>query len=215
MAYEAGPFDTPHWYVQWGGKLPGNEQWSCGLRMAIVNSGTAINDPAMQAGVAAAVQAFHISAGASISAAAKLSFVKVNLVGTDGRYVAPTTSETIVADVGGSGSSAPAYPNQVALAVSLTTAFSRGPAHRGRFYVPLPSFGLDGAGTISSAAATQMKGAATDLLTALNAVDNNSTVAVFSRKLGAPAHNIVTGIEVGRVYDTQRRRRRSLVENYS
>jgi len=38
---------------------------------------------------------------------------------------------------------------------------------------------------------------------------------VMSRKAGAPTTRIVTGVDVGRVLDTQRRRRRSLPESYS
>lgn len=214
MSYEPGPFDSAHWYVQWGGKLPGNEEWSCGVRMANTGGGAPANDPALLAGCKAAIQTFHTSNDAFISGAAKLSFVKCNLVGTDGRYVDPVTYEQVVADIGGAGPASPAYPNQIALAVSLTTAFSRGPGHRGRFYVPLPSYVIDATGVIAAANAVQMSTAVDALTAALNAVSGNAKLAVFSRKLGAPAHNLVTGNLVGRVYDTQRRRRRSLVEDY-
>lgn len=214
MAYEPGPYDSKHWYLQWGGKLPGNEQWSCGLRLANTAGGDPINDPAMLAACKTAIQAFHVSVGASISQPAKLSFVKLNLIGTDGHYVAPVTYQTIVADVSGGGPASAPYPNQIALAVSLTTGFSRGPAHRGRFYLPLPGFNLDGTGLIAAANANVCSGAVDTLVAALNAVSANAKVAVFSRKFGAAAHNLVTGNLVGRVYDTQRRRRRSLIEDY-
>jgi predicted peroxiredoxin len=57
--------------------------------------------------------------------------------------------------------------------------------------------------------------AATTLLTSLNAASANWEVAVFSRKQGAAGNRKVTGIEIGRVLDTQRRRRRSLAEGYA
>lgn len=213
MPYEAGPFSTQHWYLQWGGKLPGSEQWSCGLRLAPESGVTPTNDPAMLAAAVTAVQAFHTSADAKVGSVAKLSFVKLNLIGVDGRYVEDVTMETPIADVAGGGAST--MPNQVALAISLVTGFSRGPAHRGRFYIPVPAVPVEATtGLIAAATATTIKGAAQTFVDALNAIPN-SYVAVMSRKFGSPAVRPVTGVEVGRVLDTQRRRRRSLAEQYA
>lgn len=214
MAYVPGPFDSAHLYVQWGGKLPGNEQWSCGVRMygpsaqAVADAATLVDD------YAAAIQAYHTRNTSNISGAAKLSFVKTNAIGVDGHYMSNVTNEQIIADVGGGGAAIPPHPNQIALVISLVTGFSRGSAHRGRFYMPLPVF-LPGAdGLISEADRNFAKGSAETLLAALNAATPAWKVGVFSRKLGSPGHRAVTGIQVGRALDTQRRRRRSLVENY-
>lgn len=214
MSYLPGPFDSRHFYLQWGGKLPGGEHWSCGLRMAAVGGATLANDAGMLASARTAVEAYHTNAGSGCSARALLSFVKLNLIGTDGTYVDDTTYEVVLADVPGAGSAASTPANQVALAVSLTTGYSRGPAHRGRYYLPLPIFGLDSAGVFAAANAGAVSDLTDSYIAALNAISANAKVAVFSRKLGAPAHRLVTGNQVGRVYDTQRRRRRSLVENY-
>lgn len=214
MSYTPGPFDSAHIYVQWGGKLPGDEQWSCGLRMRNKGTGVLANDVAVLNGVATAIQAFHSAAGPGISQAATLTHVKANLIGTDGHYVDSTTLEKTVSDLPGGGPALPYYPNQVAMAVSLLTGFSRGPAHRGRFYLPLVSYPMLSGGVIATDKQDNIKAAATTLLTALNAVSANLEVAVFSRKLGAPGNRRVTAMAVGAVYDTQRRRRRSLVEAY-
>lgn len=215
MAYQPGPFDSAHYYLQWGGKLPGNEQWSCGLRMASVGGGTPINDPGMMPTLVTAVTEYHQRAETNISGAAKLSFVKFNVIGTNGLYVDQSTQETVVADIGGVGTNAiPPYPNQVTWAVSLTTGFSRGPAHRGRYYLPLPTANIETNGTVGAATAGYLSDSTDTFIAALNAVTTNAKVAVFSRKLGAAAHRLVTGNQVGRVLDTQRRRRRSLLENY-
>jgi len=214
MSYTAGPFDSPHVYLQWGGKLPGNEQWSCGMRFYNAGGATLINDPTWLASAKTAIQAYHVSTSSYISGAAKLSFVKGNVIGTDGHYVADTTNEVVVADVAGGGSATPPHPNQVALAISLTTGYSRGPAHRGRFYMPLPMFLPDVNGLISTGDRDFAKTSALGLVTALNAITANLKVGVFSRKVGVAGHRAVTGVEVGRVLDTQRRRRRSLVEGY-
>lgn len=214
MSYTPGPFDSGHIYVQWGGKLPGAEQWSCGLRL-YGPSATAIADAASLADdMVGPITAYHTSTTAYIAGAAKLSFVKTNAIGTDGHYMSSLTNEQVVADVAGGGAAIPPHPNQVALAISLTTGFSRGPAHRGRFYMPLPMF-LPGAdGLISVSDRNYAQAAAQALVTGINATNSSWKVGVFSRKAGAAAHRPVTGVAVGRALDTQRRRRRSLTELY-
>lgn len=214
MPYIPGPFPGMHLYLQWGGKLPGNEQWSCGLRMASTGAVTSLDPTSMIAAATTAVQTYHTSVLTSISSRALLQFVKLNAIGTDGHYVESSTTEQIVADVGGGGSGASTMPNQIALAVSLTTAVSRGPAHRGRFYLPLPTFGLDANGVFAAANADAVSDATDTFISSLNAINASWKVAVISRKLGGPMQRLVTGNKVGRVYDTQRRRRRSLIEDY-
>lgn len=215
MPYVAGPFDQAHLYLQWGGKLPGNEQWSCGLRIKSLSGAiaTPTDQNAMITGMKTAIQAFHVRAGSFIGSSALLSFVKLNTITTAGVYGVDTTTQQVVADVAGGGGST-IIPNQVALAVTTETGFSRGAAHRGRFYLPMPSMAVQSDGTILSADATSVKTSCGTLLTALNAVNANFKVAIFSRKSGAPANRQVTGFSVGRVLDTQRRRRRSLAELY-
>lgn len=213
MPYEIGPYDSAHLYLQWGGKLPGNESWSCGVRMQS-ESGTMLITDSMMASAVAAVQTFHTAPTSFIHPFAKLSFVKWNQVGVDGKYVFQTTRETILPDVAGGGPSAPIYPNQITIVTSLTTGFTRGPAHRGRFYIPMPAIAVDQNGAILPDRAADVGLSVDTLLAGLNAISADLKVAVFSRKKLAPGHRLVTGNEVGRILDTQRRRRRSLIENY-
>jgi len=213
MPYTAGPFSSQHLYLQWGGKLPGNEQWSCGLRMLRTGGGAWPPEgvASVLTPVKTAIQAFHVRVGSMISARALLSFVKLNMVDEDGTYTLDTTNQAVIADVAGGGTDY-GHPNQVTIAVSTETGFSRGPAHRGRFYLPLPGMAVEADGLISVADATAIKTSSATLLTALNAASTLYKVGVMSRKSGAPAERPVTGFSVGRVLDTQRRRRRSLLE---
>jgi hypothetical protein len=215
MPYTAGPFIDPHMYVQWGGKLPGGEQWSCGLRMGQVAPGTWLAGDAATdlAAISTAISAFHARAGSKIDSRALLSFCKVNFIGTDGKYVLPTTNEHIFADIPG-GITSGYTPNQITLAATMLTAFSRGPAHEGRFFIPLPAMFVTSSGLIDAADGAAVKASCATLLTALNAVDSKYKVMVFSRKAGAAAKNAVTGFKIGLVLDTQRRRRKSLPESY-
>lgn len=213
MPYTPGDFDAAHVYVQWGGKLPGGESWSCGVRMAKISGGAAEVSAGMLTGYKNAIQTFHSAAGTKVNINAKLSFVKANAISVDGHYSLNVTNEALVADVGGGVNTNPIHPNQIALAVSLTTGFSRGPAHRGRFFLPLPQSLSDSeTGLIPADEATSVKGTAATWLAAMNAVDADYQVAVFSRKSGAATHRLVTGVSVGRALDTQRRRRRKLTE---
>jgi hypothetical protein len=220
-----GPFDRAHTYLQWGGTLPGNEQWTCGLRLAPPVAVAAEDLPTheeMQAliedTVGAIVTTYFSSANAGINANIKLTFVKFNVIKTDGLYRDAATAEQVFTPLGGGVSGLP-LPNQIALAISTCTAFTRGPAHRGRWYSPSPATSIDvTTGLISQAYADQVATAAWGYVTALNtALFDGGTgpqVAVMSRKDLAPATRFVTSIEVGRVLDTQRRRRRSIPEMY-
>jgi hypothetical protein len=215
MSYTAGNFDSAHLYVQWGGKLPGPEIWSCGLRLRKKTAGAIDSGAGLLVGVSAAIATFHASADAQISAAAKLSFVKVNAIGVNGKYSGDGTNQALYADTPGAGAAIQKYPNQIAWAVTLTTGFSRGAAHKGRFYLPLPDCYISGTdGRVSTAAAEQLHGAVSTLLTNLNAVNTDYEVAVFSRKSGAAGNRRVTGNAIGRTLDTQRRRRSAQVEDY-
>lgn len=215
MPYVPGPFISPHLYLQWGGKLPGAEQWSCGLRFSPVATGPWPPEDAagLIAAAATAVQTYHTSANTQIHSTCKLSFVKLNAIDADGTYSLDTTNQVVLADIAGAGASAQP-PNQIALAITAETGFSRGPAHRGRFYLPMPAIAVAADGMVAAATITAIKGTSTTFLTALNAISTKYKVAVHSRKAGAPAQRLVTSFSVGRVLDTQRRRRRSLVENY-
>jgi hypothetical protein len=171
--------------------------------------------------VVAAVQAYHTRATTHIAASGKLTFVKVAKIETDGRYPADyNASEHVYADLGGGGGSE-AIPNQIALAVSLTTEVTRGPAHRGRFYLPVPAaFPIPTDGLIGATVAADVVASTKTFLEALSDYPGIDTpvspeVVVMSRKAGNPRTREVTGVAVGRVLDTQRRRRRSLQENYA
>jgi hypothetical protein len=215
MPYTPGPFDAPHLYLQWGGKLPGLETWSCGLRMAAAGAFTSLDPAGMLSGVTTAVQNYHTAANTLISSQAKLSFVKLNAINEAGHYIEQSTYESVLADLAGGLTPTNGVPNQLALAISLTTGVSRGPAHRGRFYLPLPAMALGSDGLVTTTHRDLVKGTTTTFINALNAVNTNYDVAVFSRKSGAAAHRVVTGHVIGRAVDTQRRRRRKVLEAWA
>lgn len=223
-----GNYDRNHILVQWGGTLPGKEEWSCGVRMAndmVGNNMSSLPSAGelqtwLDGSLKDAVQAFHTRATSHISGWCLLTFVKANIVGMDGRYVDNITHEHVFTPTPGDSVS-PLYPNQVALVASLTTGLARGPAHRGRFYMPLPAIALEpSTGAIAVGGAIDVAGSVKTFIEALSDtpgidIASDVNVCVMSRKTGAAATHKVTGVEVGRVLDTQRRRRRSLDEQYA
>lgn len=211
--YQTGPFDESHLYLQWGGSLPGSESWSCGVRFRAVTAANSGDPAGMIAGCVSAISSYHADANTKIATLAKLNFVKLNMVNTAGHYAADVTYQTILTPVAGGQSVAAGSPNQMALAVSLTTDVTRGHAHRGRFYLPMPQVALDATtGVLSTTDANAVKTRTLTFITALNAVSGNYKLAVFSRKSGDPRHRDVLSCQVGRTLDTQRRRRKKVLE---
>jgi len=98
-------------------------------------------------------------------------------------------------------------PPQCAVTVSLRTAvFNK--AGRGRFYLPALSTDKVSAGRILAGAVTQIVTASQKMIQSLNGA--GYTVVVYHR--ASRTHDNVVSVNVGDVFDTQRRRRDKLVE---
>jgi hypothetical protein len=152
---------------------------------------------------------------------ARLTRCRVAQVGVDGLVTKSEDGQYNQADAAvnypGSGSG-PSLPFQTALCISLMTA-RPGPTGRGRFYLAAPALtlGLDGRLTTAQQDAFATKSA--EFILAVDAAWASSSegaspggnVVVASSKGYA---SVVTGIRVGRVPDTQTRRRGDLLEEY-
>lgn len=113
------------------------------------------------------------------------------------------TAETLV----GTDASGP-LPPQCSIVVSMRTAlFNK--SGRGRFY--LPTFGVDvlAAGRLPTTARLQTTTAAQKMVQSLNGA--GYTVCIYHRT--TKTHDNVVSVNVGDVYDTQRRRRDKLIES--
>lgn len=223
-------YDRKHVLLTWGGPLPGGEEWSCGIRLA---SGVSEDELApiplgisdqfladLMVSYVPAVKTFHSSAATKILSACQLTHIKAAAIGRDGKYLPGQVAmvESVFAPVSG-GWGGSNVPNQCTLAVTTTTALTRGPAKMGRFYLPLPGQAIGVDGLISAADASNVAGAARTFIEAISDIPGvdiiTSPGASVMSKVGNGASNRITGVKVGRVIDTQRRRRRSLVEGYS
>jgi hypothetical protein len=220
------PYDRRHVLAQWGGTLSGGEIWSNSLRLVSSETGNDAAVPVHDEMVAwlegpakDAAAAFHNDFNTGLSSKAKLEYLKLNVVDINGHYVEQNTLEYLYNPPVLGGSGAAIHPTQVSLVVSTTTEFSRGYAHRGRFYLPMPAQVLDAAtGLVPAPTAMNVAIAAKTFIVALADQSGpdaflDMRVAVMSKR-GTGATNVVTGVAVGCVMDTQRRRRNSLPENY-
>lgn len=205
-------FANPFLRLQVSGIHMAEEEWSWSLAF---DGGT--RPATVPQAVIDAVVALHQGAGL-INSRAKLTTIKINEIGADGKYTqADTVAHDFVPGLGGNVQGNPAPP-QVALAVSLRTARRRGAGAFGRFYLPLPNIMWNyDTGVMDGTLAQSFADAAGTMIVAIqNALGAQCIVASQGGAAGSipAAHVPVTGVEVGRVYDTQRRRRESLKESH-
>jgi hypothetical protein len=164
--------------------------------------------------------AAHIGGQSSVKVAlteVKTSFVKADgLVARDasGAFVQGVTAT----DVGAVQDST--YPSQVALAVSLSTAFD-GAVGRGRFYLPGPGTKVLVRGQMTANVVAGITSAARAFINAVNAAAaplSYGPVAIASAgsvtKGLAPALRTVTAVRVGSRLDVIRSRANDLDEAY-
>lgn len=212
MAVLTGPI----FKLVFGGTMPGLDEWSCSMILA----GEVANPSLVATAVdyKPAFTAWWGRASSSIAPGATLEYVKFNQINkSDGKYTSSGTSDTALyapALIGNPTSFK--LPNQCTQAVTLHSELSRGRGSKGRFYPPTTTF--DGTsqtlGTDGRVGAVWSKGeadSAATLLNAINAIAVNLSVVVWSQ-IGQAAHG-VEKVSVGRVVDTQRRRRSSLDED--
>lgn len=148
------------------------------------------------------------------SNAAEINTIKLNEIGTNGRYVdqGNTVAEYLTTPIPGTGTIKPAP--QVALAITLRTAKSRGRAHAGRFYVPTPAILPSADGLLSAPSVLEIAGMAKDMLDDFQTALGADWMPAVMSNVGTGTQEPITHVAVGRVLDTVRSRRTSLGEDY-
>lgn len=203
------PYPNDHGRLTWGGGAwSNNEIWQCGLRLSSAEAPSSSQVDAWVAGVTAymtTVQNTHV-----------LEWLKWAPIGTDGKYLdAPDIIERDMHIVGSNGKSF-RFPGQVSAVVTMRSAKKRGSATHGRFYPPTQPVFVDTDGRIQAGDKDALATAAKTLVNAINsaAADGKHEVSLCSPggKKTTPDQQKVVSVGVGRVLDTQRRRRSALPE---
>lgn len=156
---------------------------------------------------------YHRAGVMGIHPSAILRQVRIASILPSGKYardpwVVPTG---VVRGGGPEGNTLP----QAALVVSLETA-RYGPTGKGRFFLPMPTFALEPDYQISPADAQGVRDRTVQLINEINDEPGFDVLGLGVCIASSKGYNTrVTGVRVGRVIDTLRTRRRSLLEDYN
>lgn len=220
----------PAFWTRWsfGGVLFTNETWTCNMTMGTPGGAGVVPISEAQwwtfcdenlTKAHTAFKAFYGHANSLASDKSSHIWTKAAVLNEAGNYVgtrAPAYTEAVPVTVG----PAVALTPQTAIVLSNMTAIARGPGHSGRIYVPAGSRTspiFDNTGHITYAGLNLWLAAYKTLIETMNAFTIGGSLAsprvsVVSKV--AATSSRVTNVRIGDVYDTQRRRRESIEENY-
>ncbi len=221
----------PHYLLQIGGPLGLSEEWSCSIRLHHPDDAT--RPAAIRAAAAASelddvvadVRAWLTAMEGYRPSSQRLGYVKFNAIGADGRYQSSQTTE-IQYTTGQLPGQSPPAPFQNALAVSWLTDAQRGLASRGRIFLPAAPWQVGDDGQFTAAAVGPVASMTRTFIQNLGNwpgfdLPNSPVPSVVSRgkvlgpgSFGQGAARPITRVAVGRVPDTQRRRRAKLREEH-
>lgn len=217
------PYQNAHVKITvFGTSCDGAEEWSTGFRMGQEGAGS--GNFAIGAGFTDALlplwQTFFTTGTTGISSNFKTTGIKAAVILPDGKTdLANVETKAYATPIAG-GKASGIFPPQVALVAQLAAASPIGLGAKGRMYLPGVCHAMNSNGHISP---TEAQNVANALRTFLDAAENatNSPGYVINASKGrpgvpftAPIHRRVTSVRIGSVYDTQRRRRNGLTENY-
>jgi hypothetical protein len=192
----------------WGGRLCVTESWSVSLHFIIPEPGIPVGGDAFEP----AIRDWMGRIDSNVPSTALVDWIKFNrLDPLTGLYLDQGNANTHFVQPPIAGACIPGLP-QGTTAVSTMTAITRGRASKGRFFPPSGSQHFPLAdGRISVAHAQAEATSAAQLITDLNGSVEGECY-VWSQV--GQVQQEITGCRVGRVVDTQQRRRKNLVEEY-
>lgn len=216
---------VPHILIAFGGalteKTASDEIWECTLRAFPGSSGgpdslvgASLDLQAWCNAMAGPLGTWFGSASQQNANNSNVSYVKANIIGTDGKYTSAATNVTDFTAV--AGGSTQTIPSFCSVATSWGSNKARGPASHGRLYLPNYTFAVTGA-EITGTAATAAMNSGKSLINLIRANTSGLSGGVMSPALvssigGAWAY--INSVRVGNVVDTQRRRRNAVPETY-
>lgn len=202
------PFPAAHSYVTFlGDAYQQREIWQTGLRLA----GTAVPTEAQLQALADAFSDNIWPTSTFPPSTHRFLGVKWAPIQTNGLYPPDAVSLEHFLEAPIPGTAGTGYP-QIAIVLSLRTTRARGYASNGRMYIP-SALPIGSGGQIPEADAINVSLAAAQFISDVDAVGLGQPVVMS--KVGAGVTAPITGVRVGRVMDTQRRRRNAIPEEYT
>ena len=206
------PYADQHLLFTASGLTASGETWSCGLRTrGFLTSGL----PAKAEQVAERWATLITTPGALFGVGTTITNVTARRVNTAGVTVEQAEASPNAAT---SGSGGPVLPPQCSVVVTLLTD-RPGRTGKGRIFLPALGSAASTIGRIGVTQRTSILNGVAALITGINsdlaggATGDTARIAVQSQA-GLVASDVVA-VRVGDVFDTQRRRRADLVENYA
>lgn len=205
----------PHNRITVGGYLGSAtlrpEIWSCTMNFGALDGSFRFNTQADADALATAWATFHSSPDSKIGSTAHFTTLKLSATDATNKVLGIVyTSEQATPVPGGTGM-ASGTPFQLSYAVSMRSGL-RGPANRGRIYLPQPQFNV-GVTTGTIADDTAIVACLTAFKTMVASIRLRLTepLIIASRRGG----NVqVQSLYGGRIVDTIRSRRNALSEDY-
>jgi hypothetical protein len=208
----------------------GAEQWATGLQMGEIDADVTTIQPLAAEKVADAFKVFFQNSTYHFSNSFRFTQSKVALINTNGTTDTGQISYHTLSPVSVGGSPDNPMPAQITLAATMSSQLQRGLASKGRMYLPGFAHTVEsGTGKVPSARTAEIATGFKAFLDALNASLFLPAKVVLASKghktntldeNGQPVYTdgiqtVVTGVRIGNVLDTQRRRRNQLTEQYS
>lgn len=207
--------------LTFGGTMAaGQEIWTCGINLANEGAGVtelefnSLTDPQIQS-VADLIIAFVEDGDNNVPDGVFLDYVKLALIGTDGKYVGAPREVTGQL---GQGGAVGGYVPQVATVVSMESGKYRDPGKYNRFYLPTatPAGSLEY--QLTEGAAVLISNNAASLVSDIRDLDllgvTKQLMPCAVTTANVENYLNIEKVRVGRVFDTQRRRRNKLNEQY-
>lgn len=202
-------YTGPHGYLTiLGDSYGGAEEWQTGIRLM----GTTPPTEAQMEAVDTAVTTFLTTGALRFTAGFRYLSLKWAPQTAEGRYPEGEDAVEWLRPTPLAGTTSGGFP-QIALVTSWRTARSRGRGSNGRSYWPSVQTIASATGRFPLNDGTLVAAAAAQLIASLEAA-GIGTPAVMSA-VGTGITEPITGVRVGLVMDTQRRRRNGISEEYT
>lgn len=206
-----------------GDMFGGSEEWTTGFFLGDPiggDEGTPPSDAEAQA-IAERFRTMFVTANLAVHNQFRFLGAKVSYVDTNGKSDPSFTKYHYLPTPAVGAYGGGAFPPQISLVATLVTNKARGYGSKGRMYLPGIAAGIGADGKLGTTFTGIVSGLVANFL---NDVNNDAAVPGVvilnsAASTGIPGHaaesNPVTSVRVGTVYDTQRRRRNALTEQYS
>lgn len=203
-----------------GGALAGNNDiWTCGFHIGKATSDVGVGQflaleddlPAL----GALVKTYINSPTMRVPSGASVQWIKLALIGKDGKYVREPLE--YILPTAGNGGASQGYVPQASTVVTLVSAKFKDPGKYNRFYLPAaPPSGSSGYRLTAQQIADMSAMSANFLGDVHETIYHEAdTLTIKAVSQNVSQYYDVVYARVGDVFDTQRRRRNKIAENYS